>query len=239
MSLTRTPTDAKTVNSPNIGARPTLQTHPPPKIPPEPPDRKSPLPTAPPLTTNSDLDPNSLLPQTFFDTVVGSGTKKKAYSLKQLKEILDKVKINCKEKHILPLPSNFASEVAHYFPIDPTTHQTLLDHIKDNPLQIFSFSKDKLSPDKKIKEDSFIFWADQLWYRKHQLSVPLFEIAHKYMQLPTAEVDLLLNKFTKDLRNFPQTFLSYKEKPYRINRASVNNLMEKINSDANEMNLSE
>ena len=81
MSLTRTPTAAKTVNSPNIGASPTLQTHPPPKIPPEPPDRKSPLPTAPPLTTNSDLDPNTILPQAFFDTVVGSGTKKKAYSL--------------------------------------------------------------------------------------------------------------------------------------------------------------
>ena len=133
MSLTRTPTDTKTVKSTNIGASPTLQSHPPPKIPPEPepPDRKSPLPTAPLLTTNSDLDPNKLLPQSFFDAVVGSGTKKKAYSLKQLKEILDKVKIDCKEKHILPLPSNFASEVAHYFPIDPTTHQTLLDHIKD------------------------------------------------------------------------------------------------------------
>ena len=170
MSLPRTPTDTKTVKSTNIGASPTLPSHPPPKIPPEPepPDGKSPLPTAP----LSDLDPSKLLPQAFFDTVVGSGTKKKAYSLKQLKEILDKLKIDCKEKHILPLPSNFASEVAHYFPIDPTTHQTLLDHIKDNPLQIFSFSKDKLSPDKKIKGDSFIFWADQLWYKKHQLSVP-------------------------------------------------------------------
>ena len=241
MSLPRTPSaDAKTVNdSPNIGASPTLQSHPPPKIPPEPPDRKSPLPTAPPLDrTKSDLDPNSFLPQSFFD-IIGSGTKKRAYSLAKLKEILDQVKINCKENHILPLPAVFASEVAHYFPLDPITHQTLLDHIKENPLQIFSFSKDKLCADKKMKEDSFIFWADQLWYRKHQLSVPLFEIATKYMQLPTTEVDLLFNKFTKDLRNFPQTFLTYREKSFRINRASVNKLMDKINQDATEIDLPE
>ena len=65
MSLPRTPpADTKTAsNSPNIGASPALQSPPPLKIPPEPPDRKSPLPTAPPLDrTKSDLDPSSLLP---------------------------------------------------------------------------------------------------------------------------------------------------------------------------------
>ena len=90
-----------------------------------------------------------------------------------------------------------------------------------------------------MKEDSFIFWADQLWYRKHQLSIPLFEIATKYMQLSTTEVDQLLNKFTKDLRNFPLTFLTYREKSFRINRGSVNNVMEKINQDATEIDLPE
>ena len=159
MSLTRTPTtDAKTVNPSSIGASPTLQTHPqthppPPPPPPEPPDRKL---TASPLATNSDLDPNKLLPQAFFDKI-GSGTKRKAYSLAKLKEILNQVKINCRENHTLPLPAIFASEVAHYFSLDPITHQTLLDHIKDNPLQIFSFSKDKLCADKNMKDDSFIF----------------------------------------------------------------------------------
>ena len=197
MSLPRTP--AKTTS---LGASPTLPPDP------KPPDKSK----SPPIPSAPDLDPSKMLPQSFYDTVIGSGTKKRAYSLSKIKELLEQVKLNCKDNNILPLPAIFASEVAHHFQLDPITHQTLIDHIKENPLQIFSFSKDKLCADKKLKEDSFMFWADQLWYRKHQLSIPLFEIATKYMQLSTTEVDQLLNKFTKDLRNFPQTFLTYREK---------------------------
>ena len=75
MSLPRTPAD-KNVKPTNLGASPTL----PPNLPPEPkpPDKsKSPVPT----TSQSDLDPSKMLPQSFFDTVIGSGTKKRAHFL--------------------------------------------------------------------------------------------------------------------------------------------------------------
>ena len=238
MSLPRTPVSVTPPNvKVNSGASPSLQTHPttpPPQPPqPEPPDKA----TASSLSTSQDLDPSKMLPQSFFDTVLGSGTKRKAYSLTKLKEIMNQIKIYCKDNHSLPLPSNFSSEVAHYVSLDPITHQILLDHIKENPLQIFSFTKEKLCADKNIKDDSFIFWADQLWFRKHQLSAPLFEISSKFMQLTTTEVDQLLNKFTRDLRNYPQTFLTYKGKSFRINRASINSLLDKINQDSTEINL--
>ena len=129
----------------------------------------------------------------------------------------------CKESNILPLLPSFALEVGHYMTLDETTRQTLNDHIKSNPFQLFSFNKDKIITDKSIQDESFLFWGDQLWFRKHQLSLPLFEVATKFMTLPTSEIDAILSKFFKDLQNFQQTFLTYKQKHLGlIEQVSIN-----------------
>ena len=53
-------------------------------------------------------------------------------------------------------------------------------------------------------------------------------MAAKYNTLPVAEVDTILTKFAKDLKNYPNTFIMYKSKEYRINKAHLNKVLDKI-----------
>ena len=131
------------------------------------------------------------------------------------------------EYKVLPLPENYARELSHGVDIDSLAIQKIVDQTKINPFTYFRFTEN-VSTEKVPSDESFIYFVGQLFFNRHQLAAPLFELAAKYNSLPVSDVDTLLSKFAKDMKNYSNTFITYKNMPFRINRAHINQLLDKI-----------
>ena len=129
---------------------------------------------------------------------------------------------------IFPIREPFSREIAHSLELDPISLQQVVDMHKVNPFACFTFNAATVIPEKDQPNDSFIFFGGQLFFKKHQLSWPLFELVAKHNSLPIAEVDTLLAKFIEYIRNYPYSFILYKNKEYRLNKAHINKLLDQI-----------
>ena len=130
---------------------------------------------------------------------------------------------------ILPLFSPWSNEVSHYL--------TLKNEDMDRIAKTAPFSEIQLNTSGYMAENSepdetFLFFFNQLWSSKHQLSFPLFEIVREYKQMAITEILESLKKFSHNLKMYQTSFFLYKYQSFRFNRYNIYQILDKITSES-------
>ena len=81
-------------------------------------------------------------------------------------------------------------------------------------------------------DETFLFFFNQLWSSKHQLSFPLFKIVREYKQMTMLEILETLKEFSHSLKMYQSSFFLYKYKSFRFNRYNIYTILDKITSES-------
>ena len=180
---------------------------------------------SPPKTTPTTFSPqkqaDSLLEE---DDTRGAGASIVAYDKASLTKTLQELELNLAQSRILPLIPPFMAELANNISLEPLDIQFLLEFQTKWPLTFFE-KTDQLRVQEEKTSSTFIYFGGQIFFVTHQLSAFLFDIEADFGHTPKSTIDLSLIQFHNALRRYPQTFLVYRGKEFRINLSHVNKLI--------------
>ena len=147
------------------------------------------------------------------------------YDKVSLTKTLRDLELNLERTKVLPLMAPFGAELSNGISLTPTEIQFLLEHQTRWPLTLFEKTSEGVKVVEEKSSTTFIYFGGQPFFVSHQLATYLFDVASDFGNTPGPTVDLILSQFHNDLRRYPQTFLVYKGKDYRINLSHVNKLL--------------
>ena len=117
------------------------------------------------------------------------GSTSKSYSKSNLITLLKDLESSLLTSKILPLKQPFGNELSNNIILDSDSIQTISDHQPVDPLQFFEITSDETIVQSRITNQTYISFANQLFFIKHLLSEPLFSSATQYQSMSCQEVD--------------------------------------------------
>ena len=152
----------------------------------------------------------------------------KHHTFDEISTIMKELQINVLNNKILPYNSYFQQELSNSIVLDDISIQLIQSHIFKNPLQFFTLSNGDIVPITNPTNNCFIFFANQIFYYKHFMSEPLFNLAFNFEKMTKQEVKDLTFTFIKNLRQFPYTYIQYKDFTIKVNKQHLTSAVEDL-----------